>query len=187
MRRARWAAVTAAAVLSLLVAGCTATPEAPTTEGTTAPAPAPVAVTPGPPPPPGATGAPVVGVITLPPVPVGQPAAFGGGLVARVLSVADVELEARGPGEIGGPGAEVTVEFSNEAGEAVDLAGVVVNASYADGVPAGSSGLPPEAGPLAPGETRQVVQRFQVPGGDAASLLIEIGFSGSPNVVLVHR
>lgn len=174
-------------VISLSVAGCTS--------GSTAPAPepnslAPRQITPGPPPPPGATGAPVVGVTSLAPVPVGEPAQFGGGLVAKVLKIDPVQVEARGPGEIAGPGAAVTVELKNESNDPIDLNGIAVNAYQDDRVPVGSSNSTPAAavtGSLAAGDTKQGVYVFQVPPETAGSLLVEINFSGSENVVLVQR
>jgi len=164
--------------------------DAPTAPAPTDVEPTPVVVTPGPPPPPGATGAPVVGISTLPPVPVGEPAQFGDGLVANVVKVDELQLEARGPGEIAGPGVGVTVELKNESTNPIDLGGIAVNASYANGVPAGASDATPSAavaGALPPGETRQGVYVFQVPREDAASLVVEVNYNGSPNVVLIRR
>lgn len=153
-------------------------------------APQAVQVTPGPPPPPGATGAPVAAISSLPPVPVGQPAAFGGGLVAKVATIDPIDVNAQGPGEIAGPGVAVNVDLSNESKDPIDLGGVVVNAYYGGGTPAGSTaGAPaaPAAGPLAPGETKRGVYVFQVPRAQAGSLVVEVNYSGSPNVVLIRR
>ena len=179
-------------VLTALVAGSSAcsgaTPPAPPPSDQAGPTP--IVVTPGPPPPPGATGAPVVGVSTLAPVPVGQPAPFGDGLVADVVRIDQLQLEARGPGEIAGPGVGVTVELRNESKDPIDLGGVVVNASYADGVPASASDSKPAAaatGSLPAGEKRQGVYVFQVPNEQAASLVVEVNYNGSPNVVLIRR
>ena len=186
-RSAGLAAVTVGLIVGL--SACTSTgttPPAPSTEA----GPTPVVVTPGPPPPPGATGAPVIGISTLPPVPVGEPASFGGGLVATVAQIDQLQLEARGPGEIAGPGVGVTVELKNESADPIDLGGVAVNASYGDGVPASSSGAAPAApvtGALPAGETRRGVYVFQVPNEDAGSLVVEVNYNGSPNVVLIRR
>lgn len=184
-------AALAAAVAGLVVglSACSSdetTPPAPSAEA----GPTPVVVSPGPPPPPGATGAPVIGISTLPPVPVGEPASFGGGLVARVAQIDQLQLEARGPGEIAGPGVGVTVELKNESADPIDLGGVVVNASYGNGAPASASGAAPAApasGALPAGETRRGVYVFQVPSEDAGSLVVEVNYNGSPNVVLIRR
>ena len=170
---------------ALALTACTVEEPAP------AATPVPEAVTdPGPPPPPGATGEPAIGITELPPVPVGQPAAFGGGLSASVLQVEPAELTADVPGEIAGPGAAVTLEMRNDGPEAVDLSGVVVNAYYADRVPATENTSPPAeafGGPLAGGESRRGVYLFRVPADDLAGLLVEVNYNGSPNVVTIRN
>lgn len=160
------------------------------TAGPVAPsAPQPLEVTPGPPPPPGATGPPAIAISSLPPVPVGDPAPFGGGLVAKVEKIDQIDVGAQGPGEIAGPGVAVTVGLSNESPDPIDLGGVVVNAFTGDGTPASSNdGAPaaPATGSLPPNESRQGVYVFQVSREDAPSLTVEISYSGSPNVVLIR-
>lgn len=183
------------ALLAVLVActgdGGSAGPEgSAVASGPAEPTDPPVPPSPAPPPPPGGTGPPVAGTISLPPVPVGEPAPFTGGLVATVTRVDDVELGAEGPGEVAGPGVAVTVALRNESGGPVDLGGVVVNAAYGDGLPASGSDSPPAApasGTLPPGEGAEGVYVFGVPAGQAAGLLVEVGWSGSPDVVLVRR
>lgn len=176
----------AAALLLVAVAaaGCTADPGDAGPDG----APEPIVVTAGPPPPPGATGEPVAGITTLPPVAVGEPAPFGQGLVARVVTVEPVQVEARGPGEIAGSGVAVTLELINESDADIDLDGIAVNSFYGDGIPATDNSAPPSApvsGSLPPGESRQGVYLFQIPGDETDSVTVEINHSGSPNVVLV--
>src|SRR4051795_12198785 len=118
------------AVVALALTGCSDSSTTETPPATPTKAPQPVVVTPGPPPPPGAVGPPVAGVTSLPPVPVEQPADFGG-LVARVTRIEELpNLEANGPGERTGPGVGVSIEMRNESRDAVDLAGIEVNASY---------------------------------------------------------
>ena len=183
-RAATASALLLAALAGGLLTGCTTTPDPPV-DG----APAPLQVTPGPPPPAGATGAPVAGVTTLPPVGVGDPAPLRNGLVARVVTVAPAQIEARGPGEIAGPGSAVTVELTNESADPIDLAGLAVNAYSGDGVPAAASSSPPAAaatGQLAPGSTATGVYLFQVTT-DSPELTVEINHSGSPDVALVRR
>jgi hypothetical protein len=192
MRRTALPAAVALLGLVLTASACTSDegnrPAAgPSAEPT---APSPVLVTAGSPPPPGGTGEPVVGITTLPPVPAGQPAPFGNGLVANVTHVDELMLEARGPGEVAGPGVGVTVELTNESADPVDLDGVVVNAYYGAGIPASASDTAPAAaatGALPPGETRRGVYVFQIPHDDAASLVVEVNYNGSPNVVLIRR
>lgn len=153
-------------------------------------APTPLVVTPGPPPPPGATGAPSIAISSLPPVPVGESATFKGGLVAKVASIDPIDLTANGPGEIAGPGVAVNVELSNDSADPVDLGGVVVNAYSGGGTPASANSSAPAApatGSLPPGESRKGVYVFQVSREDATSLVVEINWNGSPDVVLIRR
>jgi hypothetical protein len=184
----RWTGGAAAAVavaLAVGLTGCTADAPPADPQGPSA-----IQVTPGPPPPPGTTGEPVAGVATLPPVPVGEPAPFGDvALVARVVRIDPVQLEANGPGEVAGPGVSVTVELANDGPEPIDLSGVAVNGYYGDGVPAAASSADPAApatGGLPPGGTGSGVYAFLVPEDGTGSFVVEVNYSGSANVVLVR-
>jgi hypothetical protein len=174
---------------ALVLPGCTADPVPPTPPPAEE-APSPLPVTPGVAPPPGATGAPVVGTSTLPPVPVGEDAPFGDTpVVVTAQQVEPVQIEARGPGEVAGPGVRVTVRAENRGADPVDLAGLVVNATYGDAVPASQSSTDPAApltGALAPGASAEGVYVFQVPDGAGGPVVIEVGYSGSSNVVLIR-
>jgi hypothetical protein len=176
--------------VGLALAGCSGP-----TSGDTSPGGSDAAVlTPGPPPPPGPTGAPAIGISTLPPVPVGEAATFSDvRLAANVLKIDPVQLGANGPGEIAGPGVAATVWFSNESDKDIDLGGVTVNAYYRDGadkVPAAPSDAAPAgpvSGALAPRQTRSGVYVFQIPAGQAGSISVEVNYSGSADVVVVDR
>ena len=136
------------------------------------------------------TGPPAGGISSLAPVPVGQPGEFGNGLVATVIKVDPIQVEANGPGEIAGAGVGVTVELRNGTPDPVDLGGVVVNAYYRDGIPADGSDSAPAAaaaGLLASGQTRQGVYVFRIPSEAVNSLVVEVNYNGSPNVVLIRR
>ena len=171
------------AALALL--GCTSTP------GPAPHAPTPLTVTEAPPPPPGATGPPAIGINTLAPVPIGASAAFRDvGLVATVTKVEAVRLAAEQPGDIAGPGVGVTLQLRNDTNAPVDLGGIVVNAYYGDRTPASpSSSAPsaPAAGLVQPGGTGSGVYAFQLPTEQVPSLMVEVNYSGSADVVLVHR
>ncbi|MCF7553847.1 hypothetical protein [Pseudonocardia sp. WMMC193] len=186
-RRARAAMVTTLLAALALCAACTGADE-PSPQ--TSDAPTALTVTPGPAPAPGATGAPTVGVNSLAPVPVSQGSDFGNGLVATVTKIDDsARLEANGPGDVAGPAAIVTVQVRNDTPDTVDLTGVTVTAT-ADGAPSTPSSSDPAAplaGSLPNGESRDGVYVFRVSDQDAARLLVEISWNGSPNVVLVQR
>jgi hypothetical protein len=132
----------------------------------------------------------VIGVSTVPPVPVGDDAPFGDvPVVATATRIDGVQVEARGPGELAGPGIAATIRVENRGDRPIDLAGMVVNATYGDAVPASPSGADPAApltGPLAPGATGEGVYVFQVPEGSADGVVVEVGYSGSANVVLIQ-
>ena len=185
--------LTATTTLAVLVgvgalSACTSSTEPPPDPS----APSAVVVTSAVPPPPGALGEPTVGITTLTPVPVNAPANFGNGLIASVTKIDSIErLEARGPGEVAGPGVRVTVSLRNETSSIVDMSGITVNASYGpDSRPASDNSSPPAApfrGNLDPGASGEAVYLFQVPAADESSLVVEINWNGSPNVVLVRR
>lgn len=147
-------------------------------------------VTSAPAPPAGATGPPAVGITSLAPVAVSQPKDFGNGLVATVVGVQAVaRLAADNPGDIAAPGAIVTVQLRNSSAAPIDLGGVVVNASYAEDLPASpndSAPAQPFTGNLPIGASRVGVYAFQVPPTDVGSLQVTIGWNGSANVVIVR-
>ncbi len=152
--------------------GPAATPSA---DGTTeAPAPAP--------------SAPPVATRTAEPVAVGEDAPFEGGLVALVTAVEAVDVEARGPGGVSGPGRLVRLELENGSDVAVDLDGVAVTATVDDGSPAPAvSGSPtePVGGELAPGASASGTYAFTAPEG--ASLRVEVVQNEQPDVVVVQQ
>ena len=133
----------------------------------------------------------MVGISTLAPVGVGAPAPFRDvGLSAKVLSIDPVQLTAQGPGEIAGPGVSVKVELQNTGSTPVDLSGVVVNSSYGSGPPAVATESKPAAplsGKLPPGQTSQGVYAFLVPRNATDSVVVEVDYSGSSNIVLIRR
>jgi hypothetical protein len=172
---------------ALCTAGCTSSPAPTTGPGGS---PKPIVVTPGVPPPAGATGAPVAGITKLPPVAVGQAADLGSGLLASVQKIDPLQITGSGPGELNGPGIGVTVQVENKTSQSVDLGGIVVNASYGNGQSAAGSLAAPFrgfAGQLETGKSAQAVYVFQVPESDAASVVVDIDYSGAPNVVIVRR
>ena len=151
----------------------------PPSAGATAPAPAPAPAT--------AVG---VGVATPGPSGVGQEVALGA-LRATVVSVEPVAVDARGPGEIAGPGAVVRLRVRNASSAPAGLAGLAVTASSPDGVPAVPSGgepAQPLAGALAPGEQRSGTYVFALPAGaprGAPALRVEVGSDAAREVAVV--
>lgn len=119
----------------------------------------------------------------------GQDVVTAGGVDVRVVSVAATTTEAKGPGDVVGPGILVTLEVTNGGADALDAAGVAVAAfGGAEGTP-----LPPVdsdgrnehlSGELAPGAKGSGVYVFMAPAnGDALALQVLLGATFSPVVL----
>jgi len=188
------------ALAGVLVTGaCTGSGEepaaSPTTAATTGTATAPAegatsaAPEPSTPAGPPASTAPVVGESTLPAAGPGQAVDFGDGLSATVESVEDVQLTAEGPGEVAGPGVAVRVSLRNGTGARVDLGGVLVSTTYADGAPGDPSTSAPSdvpTGVLEPGDSAEGTWVFSRPAGGEGSVEVTVGSISSSSVVVVR-
>jgi len=188
--RRRILATASVLVLSIVAAACSST-DSPVPAPTAPAAPTPLKVTAAPPPPPGATGPPAIAINTLPPVPVGSPTTFRDvGIAATVTDVEQVQLEARIPGETAGPGVGVTIELRNDTKAPVDLGGLAVNAYYGDGTPANANSSPPSApasGSVQPGESGRGVYAFRIPAEQVSSLVVELNYNRSADVLTIRR
>lgn len=198
MTSLRWWGVAVVASCLAVATGCTADPApgggdpsaTPTGTGRTsasAPATTPLP-TPTTPPGPPASTAPEVGVTTLPAVGVSSPAPFGDGLVATVTSVKQVQLDGEGPGEVAGPGTAVSLTLSNGTSARVDLGGIVVDATYADGSPGDPSASAPAdvpSGVLEPGASVKGTWVFSRPASGADPVRVSVGSLSSAAVVTV--
>ena len=123
------------------------------------------------------------------PVAIGEPSPLGADFTATVTKVETVELEARGPGQTAGHGVAITVRLRNGRGDAIDVSGIVVNASHGDGSPASPNFGPPSTpfeGVLAPGEQADAVYAFRLEPNQLDSLVLDIHHDRSPNVVIVE-
>lgn len=183
----RWWQVAVVAGCLLLVPGCTsAGPDEPDGSPTGASATSTGPVIPSGPP---ASTAPAVGASTAPPVGVSSPAAFGDGLEATVTKIAEVDLEGEGPGEVAGPGTAVSVTLRNGTTARVDLGGIVVGATYADGTPGDPSTSAPSdvpTGILEPGDSAEGVWVFSRPAKDAGAVEVSVSSISSATVVTVR-
>ena len=128
------------------------------------------------------------GYVTLPAVAVGEPSPLGENLFATVTKVEAVELKAKGPGDVAGPGVLVTLDIRNDTTLNVNLDLIAVNASYGAGTPAspnrGAPG-PTLSGNLAPGATKTGRYGYRVPQGETGKIVIDIQLSSAPNIVVV--
>ena len=139
--------------------------------------------------PPGGEGdlapVPTAAVLTLPPVPLDQPAQVGPGLEVRIGDVEAVEVTGRGPGQVSGPAVAVTVEVANAGAAALDVAGLAVSLAYADTEAGPVDGPPadPVAGPVPAGADVSGTYVFLVPEDQRAAVTVRVGLASQPVVV----
>lgn len=131
---------------------------------------------------------PSVQVRTMPPVPISAPAAFGGGVSARVTKVADQKQTDQGPGVIAGaPAVAFTLEFTNHSGKPISVNTVNVTATYGHGapaVPANLSSNRPLRNDIKSGGTATGVYAFVIPRADRAKVSLAVWYAqGKPTVV----
>jgi hypothetical protein len=126
-------------------------------------------------------------VQTKPPVDLSATAEFGTGLSAKVLGNQKITFSAHLPGELSGPAAKVTVQFTNNSRTAVSLANVVINDADAAGTPMSSVTSAPAApvsGSLAPGQHATGVYVFSLPPGFRNPCQLSMSYSTAAPVVL---
>jgi hypothetical protein len=106
---------------------------------------------------------PAVEQVTLAPVDVDEPVEFEGGIVAELVSVEQIKVKARLPGEISGPAFVATVRLTNDSRRRLDVDGVTVTLEDRDGIPSSPiSGDPadPFSGRVARGDAADAVYVF---------------------------
>lgn len=117
----------------------------------------------------------------LPAVPLDAPADYGNGLVARIVELERVQAQARGIGEVSGPGLAVTVELA-AGDEQVDLGDVIVNLYGPSGaaapVVAGDERHAPFAGVLRAGSSSRATYVLR-PAEPDAPVRITVAYSGA--------
>lgn len=123
---------------------------------------------------------------TEPAVPLTETAAAGD-VAVSLTSLEKITTQAELPGEISGPGLEVTVSITNGSDTALDLINVVVDLQDAAGTPA----LPmiaapasPFAGNLDPGATAAGVYVFTLPAGYTGPATVAVSYAGDAPVVV---
>lgn len=125
---------------------------------------------------------------TLPPVALEAPADFGTGMTARITASENVEVTAQGPGEISGPALALTVEFTNDSPQPVDLSSVTVSLDYSGQEASGFTSPPaqPVRPEVAAGASASGVYVFAVPTEDRADVTVSVGYAASQPVVIFH-
>ncbi|WP_166606601.1 hypothetical protein [Kineococcus siccus] len=122
-------------------------------------------------------------------MPPGKEALFGEGLGVRVSAESEATVTAKYPGEVSGSAAVVTVTFRNGSTVPVDLDGIRVTASLANGTPAPSMEGPPAKAPtgiLQPGASAEATFVYSLPRGSVRSTTLEVTSISSADVVVIR-
>ena len=128
-----------------------------------------------------------VPVTTMPAIQVTESAEIGTGVTVEVEDVKAVTGTARGPGEVGGPAAAVTVKITNSSAVAIPLNQVQVTAEDSAGTPAPSlSGDPaaPMSGNLDAGQDASGVYVFSLGQSHQNPLKLAISYGAGAPVAL---
>ncbi len=132
---------------------------------------------------------PEIPVTTLPAVPVSETADLGQDVAVTITDVKSVTGVARGPGEVGGPAAALTVKVENEGQDPISLSNFGIAANDNAGTPAISlSGEPasPMSGSVGPGQSASGVYVFALPANHLNPLQISISYgAGSPTALFI--
>ncbi len=109
---------------------------------------------------------PSVQVSSKAPVALSEPSDVNDGVTVRLAGIESLTTTAELPGEISGPGIEVTVEIANGSQSPVSLDNVVVNlvdGARTPAIPMTASPAKPFTGEVDPGNKAQAVYVFTVP------------------------
>ena len=126
-------------------------------------------------------------ITTMPAVALNSSGSFGDGVGAAVVAIKAVQARGQGPGEVSGPGLQITIQLHNGTTKALPLDNVVVNLTDSTNAPANPmSGAPanPFSGSLAPGGKTTGVYVFTVPVDRRSRIAITINYSGRSAVVV---
>ena len=109
---------------------------------------------------------PSVQVSSKAPVALSEPSDVSDGVTVRVAGIKSLTTTAELPGEISGPGIEVTIEIANDSQSPISLDNVVVNlvdAARTPAIPMTASPAKPFIGEVDPGNKAQATYVFTVP------------------------
>ncbi len=106
------------------------------------------------------------GQVELAPVTLKKAATYPNGVAVKLAGISRTTLEAKGPGEVSGPGITVQVQVTNGSGQEIVVDGTTVNLFYGKAknpaAPASTSDKP-ISGPVAVGGSADGVYNFSVP------------------------
>lgn len=148
----------------------------------------PVATTPVPPPTSGNIDqtVPAGTVTTKPSVPISATATFSSEVTVKVARIRALDVKAEGPGEISGPGLEITVRIVNGTAKPIDLGNTIVDLTDSEGNPTvpNMSGNEPITGTLAVGATASGSYQFKVPANLRNPVTIAVSYTTSAPVIV---
>ena len=126
-------------------------------------------------------------VTTMPAVALNSSGSFGDGVGAAVVAIKAMQARGQGPGEVSGPGLQITIQLHNGTTKALPLDNVVVNLTDSANAPGNPMSGPPAnpfSGSLAPGGKTAGVYVFTVPADRRSRIAITINYSGRSAVVV---
>jgi hypothetical protein len=112
---------------------------------------------------------------------------FGNGVGIELTAVDAVEVEARLPGEISGPGVAITIDITNDSAAELQLDNVtvdLVDAAGASASPVTPKGAQPLSGPLAVGASTTGTYLFTLPADDRADATLRVSYTSDAPTVL---
>lgn len=135
------------------------------------------------------TAKPSVAVSPAAPVRIGRSTALRSGVIVTVGRPRTIRVAANGPGEIAGSALVVPVTVRNDTSAAIDLGGLVVNASYGSGAgtpasPSDASPARPLAGSLGPGRSSVGQYVFVAPATAASRMRVEVSSSDAARILV---
>lgn len=125
---------------------------------------------------------------TNPAVPLSATAQFGGGVAASITNLKTLTTQANGPGEISGPGVQLTIRIDNQTSSELSVGSVAVNLQDANGTPGSpiDSATHPFSGLVAAGKSVTAVYVFNLPTEHRNPTTVSITYSTKAPVVLFN-
>lgn len=130
---------------------------------------------------------PVGAASAKPAVALTAPGNFGGRVTVHVTGLTATTAQARGPGEVSGPGLVLTLRIENSSAKAIDLGNVVValeDSTGAQASPMSASPAHPFTGVLAAAGHQTGVYVYTLPKADRKPVTVQISYTTEAPVVV---
>jgi hypothetical protein len=122
-----------------------------------------------------------------PAVPLKTAGNFGGSVTVHVTGIRSATAQARGAGEVSGPGLVITLQFDNASAKTIDLGNVVVALADSKAAPGSPMSAPPAhpfSGKLAAGGHASAVYVFTIPKADRKPITLSVSYTSAAPVVV---